>query len=205
MNQTSKYIVIEGIDGSGKTTQLELLSKNFTEKNIPFYRNIEPSANPIGKFIRETILSGEYDTNELVRQTLFLADRFDTYYNGDSSVMKMLEKGHVIADRSFISGMTYGGAHGFYIHDQLSDHLLFPDLVIYLDVLPEDVMKRIDSSRESKEVYENLAFQVDLKDRYEEVLEHVNIKYGISVLRVRGDLEPDLVSKVIWGSVFDIL
>ena len=201
-----KYIVIEGIDGSGKSTQLELLKNILIERNIPFYKNIEPSSNPIGRFIRETILSGKYETNELVRQMLFLTDRLDNFYNGRFSLENLLKEGNlIISDRSFLSGIVYGGEDGEYIHHALFDYIILPDLIIYLDITPEEVMKRIDSNRGDKEIYETLEQQIKFEERYKLNLDILIRMKGIRVLYVQADLFPDTISRVIWRSVNDIL
>ena len=201
-----KYIIIEGIDGSGKTTQLKHLIERLSERKIPFYKHIEPSEKPVGKFIRETILSGEYDTNELVRQMLFLTDRLDNFYNGRFALENLLREGDlIVADRSFLSGMVYGGEAGLKIHNQLFDYLILPDLIIYLDIPPEESIRRIDSGGGNKEIYETLEQQIEFKKRYESNLRRLEAINGVFVHNIDGTKSEKIIAELIWDIVWNFI
>lgn len=154
MRNRAKYWVFEGIDGSGKGTQMKMLLERLYNNNIPYHDTVEPSTGPIGKFIRETILSGDYKTTELVRQTLFTADRFDHYYKEDGVKSKLNNGINVVSDRSYFSGLAYGGEVGRDVFNGLKKHVIVPDIIFFLDIDHETAFERISAARDKLEIYE---------------------------------------------------
>ena len=69
------FLVIDGIDGSGKSTQTKLLAEYFTQHHIPCYLTTEPSSNDIGKLIRQYLK--KTDAPAAVDALLFAADRVE--------------------------------------------------------------------------------------------------------------------------------
>lgn len=152
-----RYIVFEGIDGSGKTTQTYKLAKVFdkigeTHPNFWYLLTREPGGTVVGHKIREILNDYHKDLSRASKLFLFMADRSE---NMTKHVIPMLHKGaHVISDRSFYSSMAYQFEPRLdrkldfcsIIPDMMtliSPFLMKPDIVFYLDVNPEDSANRI--------------------------------------------------------------
>ena len=195
-------IAIEGMDGSGKTTQAQRLVEELKKKKIKAIYTKEPTDEPTGKMIRQ-ILSGELKVPPLSLQYLFCADR------GVHQVEleKLLEKGYVIVtDRYFWSAVAYGisdldGKPDYYMAAfsilSMYNQFLSPDYTFYLDVSVEEAYKRIKKSTKHGEIYDKKDKLVKIKKGYEVLVK----KYPTEFTRVNGeqtidDLLSDLVKRV---------
>ena len=157
-----KFIVFEGIDGSGTSTQAKLLQEYFLKRGEKAVLSPEPSEGVIGRLIREimqTNLISIKDQNQFDRQMayLFAADRHYHLYNDHDGVFKLIqqEQTHVITTRYYFSSLAYNGNNPEELAfiRQLNQHFPNPDLVIYIDVLPDISLARI-KNRGITEVYE---------------------------------------------------
>jgi dTMP kinase len=146
------FLVIEGIDGSGKTTQCIKLIKQLRSKHIHAIYTSEPSQLSIGRFIRRNILAYQKHLPE-VEALLFAADR---YYHLKKIIIPALEQNAiVICDRYLYASLAYQGAQGVTQNwiRELNRFALNPDLAIYLDVQPEVALNR---KKGKKDVLENI-------------------------------------------------
>ena len=84
-----KFIVIEGVDGSGKTTQIEILKEKFKANGLKFHFTWEPTDSPIGSIIRN-ILNKRIEADEQTIAALYLADRLDHIQNNQNGILKFL-------------------------------------------------------------------------------------------------------------------
>jgi dTMP kinase len=157
-----KFIVFEGIDGSGTSTQAKLLQEYFFNRGEKAVLSPEPSEGVIGRLIREimqTNLISMEDTNKFDQQMayLFAADRHYHLYNDDDGVFKLIqqEQTHVISTRYYFSSLAYNcnNLEEFAFVQQLNQHFPNPDLVIYIDIIPDISLERI-KNRAITEVYE---------------------------------------------------
>src|SRR5574344_547585 len=100
----NNYIVFEGIDGAGTTTQIKKLSEHFQNENI--YVTAEPTTNETGKFLRR-MLKGEFSVDERTASYLFAADRCEHIF-GKDGIKEQVEKGKlVLSDRYIFSSLAY--------------------------------------------------------------------------------------------------
>jgi len=158
-----RFIVLEGIDASGKETQAKLLSSFFRNKGFEVLLTHEPIyEEPIGKVIKLNLEKKISLAPETVAM-LYAADRHEHYLK----VKKALgEDKIVISDRYKYSNMAYQGANGVdpkWI-EEIEKYSLDSDMVFYIRVKPESAMKR----RKQKDLYEeNLEFQKKVFDIYE--------------------------------------
>ncbi len=98
------FIVIEGGDGAGKDTQIELLKKEFSGNDFVYTR--EPGGTPLGKVLREMLLHESYGAVPLLTEVfLFLADR--AQHTSEVVVPALKEGKVVISNRSWISMVAY--------------------------------------------------------------------------------------------------
>ncbi|MEK9209541.1 MAG: dTMP kinase [Patescibacteria group bacterium] len=151
-NYSGKFIVFEGLDGSGQSTQAALLKKELEEKNIPALLTKEPTDRPpIGTLVRQ-ILKKEIVVNPQTLQFLFCADRGEHL---EKEITPALEKGNwVISDRYFYSTLAYGALDlDFNWLLKLNEKFLKPDIVFLLKTTPKTSLKRIDC-RGQREFFE---------------------------------------------------
>ncbi|MCR8433097.1 MAG: dTMP kinase [Crenarchaeota archaeon] len=190
-------IVIEGIDGSGKTTQARLLFERIARAGCKVALLIEPTVGVYGKIIRDKIKSGNYSPMELYE--LFLRDRKLNARN----IRKLLDLGYiVILDRYYISTIAYQGAQGIPISRILMDHSEFPipDVVIILDVDPETALKRL----KRKDTFENKEFLEQVRTIYlrmPEILRELKIEIRI----INANRDPEIISEDMWNIVRNLI
>lgn len=96
-------IIFEGIDGVGKSTQIELLAQIY--KNAIITK--EPGGTAFGEILREILLEKNYEISKTAEMFLFLADRAEHF----EKIIKKHENKWVLCDRSFISGIAYALAN----------------------------------------------------------------------------------------------
>ena len=105
-----RFIVFEGIDGAGKTTQIELLEKKLQDEGRRVYRTAEPTESVTGGLLRDA-LSGNSKRTACEMAALFTLDRIFHNVNPINGIEKMLADGiDVICDRYYYSSMAYQGS-----------------------------------------------------------------------------------------------
>ena len=155
------FIVLEGIDGSGTSTQSELLKEYFISQGEKAVISPEPSSGIIGNLIRQALkkrilFTKDADLFDEQMAYLFAADRHDHLYNDVDGVFKLINDGfHVISTRYYFSSLSYNcqTPEQFNFVSKLNHKFPNPDLAIYLDISPEVSLSRI-KERSLKEVYE---------------------------------------------------
>ncbi|MGX8694203.1 MAG: dTMP kinase [Methanobrevibacter sp.] len=176
------YIVFEGIDGAGKSTQIQLLKEWLEANGFNVETLVEPTDSEVGKLIR-TILQRPDATSDKVQKTLallFAADRMLIMdkLSDDSKI--------IISDRSFISSLAYQKPMDWV--KELNKYVVNPDLLILLDL---DVKKSV--ARTSKEdTFENEEFLTGVRDNYLKVVknyEHQIIDANNGVNKVSSDIK----------------
>ena len=197
------FIAFEGIDGSGKSTQVKLLTKQLEAAGHKVYATFEPTDSPIGKMIRD-IFSSRMEADHKVIAGLFVADRLDHLLNKTNGVLKMLEEGYtVITDRYYFSSYAY---HSPYMSmdwvieaNRLSAELLRPDINIYIDISAEVSMQRIAKARTSTELYETLDNLKQVKNLYETAFE--KLKEVEKIASINGERTEEEIAADIWNII----
>ena len=144
--QNTYFIVFDSLDGSGQTTQANLLKKFLSQQGLKIHITKEPTSNLIGGLIRGQ-LSGEWHSNQECLQLLFSADRA---HHLEKEIIPLLKKGiTVICDRYFFSTIAYGGID---IQDkrwliEINKKFLLPDIFFFLKVKPQVCIQRIQENR----------------------------------------------------------
>ncbi len=148
-----KFIVIDGLNGCGKTTQIELLKNFLIKKGVTVTTTKEPTLNSAAGREARDILSKKRHTSPGKLQKLFCEDR---KANLENLVIPALKEGKiVISDRYFFSTFAFGGldlSMDWLI--KLNDKFLFPDLVFFLKTKPSVCLKRIDCRGTKKRIFE---------------------------------------------------
>lgn len=149
-----KFITFEGLDGSGQSTQVELLEKFLNEKGLSAVKTKEPTLNSkVGKELRE-ILDRQKEASFQKLQELFAEDRKEHLEN---FIIPNLKKGiNVICDRYFFTAFAFGSINldlNWLI--EINDDFLMPDVAFFLDVRPETCLRRIEERNKKKTLFEN--------------------------------------------------
>lgn len=172
------FIVLEGIDSCGKSTQAELLKDYFISHNDRAVISPEPSNGVIGNLIRNTLKQRIFFTSDRQKfdeqmAYLFAADRHDHLYNDIDGVFQLMRNGfHVIVPRYYFSSLAYNSStpEQFALVHKLNEKFPNPDLLIYLDITIKTSLERLQQ-RSLKEVYENEAKLTQVKEIYQQILD----------------------------------
>lgn len=200
---TGKFIVLEGIDGSGKSTQISLLQKKLTEHGVDCVAQCEPTKGPMGTLLRR-YLSGELEANELAVAGLFAADRLDHITAEQTGLRDLLKSGKtVICDRYCFSSYAYN-CHNYSVDtvmaiNKLCTSLLRADLTIFIDIPVDLAIERIKSDRSEIEIYENEAYLRTVRRRYFEAFEKT--KANESIVIVDGTDSPGEINRIIFEHI----
>lgn len=147
------FIVLEGIDGSGKTTQARLLAEALRHEGYEVVLTREPSDGPLGRWLRRYLAGSPRRLSPELELAWFMADRREHVEN---LIRPALEHGKiVISDRYYCSSMAYQGALGLDPEEILAVHrdlVIEPDVVILLTLpLGEALARRRGQARQLSE------------------------------------------------------
>ena len=157
--QRGRLIVLEGIDGAGKTTQAERLAAHLRAQGRQVVRTAEPTSFPTGVALREA-LSGRIKKSECEMAAMFVLDRIAHNIHPTEGIEAILSDGaDMICDRYYYSTLAYQGQSTDYAWVRAMNlscpEIRRPDLCIYLDLTPEQSLERIRKGRDRVEIYEN--------------------------------------------------
>ncbi len=179
------FIVIEGIDGAGKTTQLKELHQWMEARyGCSVHTTGEPSNRPIGRLLKEA-LQRRVELDGVCHALLFAADRID---HVKSEIESNIKRGiPVLCDRYYLSSLAYqwrempGDLDWI---ESINARAIHPDLTLLIDVPAEVCMERISRSRTNTELFEELESLRAIRTNYQELahrrksLEHIEIIDG---------------------------
>lgn len=161
------FIVFEGIDGSGTSTQLSLIKERHPDKKLFF--TAEPTNSPIGLFIR-SILKGELEIAPSTMAYLFASDRNEHLY-GREGILAQKENGFIVfSDRYLFSSLAYQNPicpEG--LPEKLNENFPLPEYLFYFDIEPEESLSRVHMRGET-EIYETLSIQKQTQAEYKKIL-----------------------------------
>ena len=166
------FICVEGIDGSGKTTQAHILVEALKKEGFEAVYTTEPSNGVFGEMLRKHILEGSRRVPVVVEAVLFAVDRFDHI---ESEVKPLLKRGKiVVSDRYVYSSIAYQGASSLSKKwlKEINNRAIKPDLSIFIDVPPEIVIGRINRQ---KSVMETLQTQKRVREAYLKLVEEEDL------------------------------
>ncbi|MCW3995524.1 MAG: dTMP kinase [Candidatus Bathyarchaeota archaeon] len=195
MRRKGIFIVIEGLDGSGKTTQAAILAKRLFKTYNPLL-TAEPSRGKIGTFIRECCLYEDKRLPTEAEALLFAADRIEHL---QKEIKPALEAGRlVICDRYLYSSLAYQGSAGLSLDwiKVINSRALQPDFALFIDVAPEQVLERL---QRKKSVMETLETQRKVREIYLRFVENGEL------LRVNGNNPKERVADELYAKVLELL
>ena len=197
-----RFIVFEGLDGSGKSTALEGLRQALQEKDPDKgqYLTREPSDGEVGRLIRRA-LTKEIVLHQKTFTLLFAADRYEHIQN---EIKPALARGEdVFCDRYYFSNLAYQGdvatAAEILAFNQPARTLIRPDIVFFVDTPAEECMNRIHRGRDQEELFERLDKLKSVERLYKEAFDLLREEENIH--RIDGLQTPE----TIVGQMLDIL
>lgn len=194
------FIVLEGIDGAGSTTQAELLNNYFLKNEEKVTISPEPSNGKIGKLLREFLanqnLFSNQDLYDQQMAYLFAADRHYHLYNNIDGVKKLTsENTYVITTRYYFSSLAYNAKteKEFEFVSFLNKDFPPPDFLIYLDIPVDFALKRI-LDRTTLEIYETKEKLTQVKANFDRILSNYPHKYlRVDATKTREEIHQEIV------------
>jgi dTMP kinase len=196
MNSKGFFLVLEGIDGAGTSTQTRILEQYLSERGLETITTNEPWTSFYGKEIRRR-LRGETDekSNGLDFARLFVAD--SAVHNEQLIVPALKENKIIISDRYRLSSFAYQTTQGISFERIMRLHeaedLEVPDLTIYFDLETSEALRRISNRTQKKEKFETSRFLREVIDNYKRAIDK-KLKYAGQIISIDATLPLETVS-----------
>jgi len=191
MEKKVKFIVIEGLDGCGKTTQVKLLAEKLRKQGEKVIETDEPTKGPVGKLIRQ-VLEKKVILPPNALQLLFVADRGDHLRR---TIKPALSAGKiVISDRYLWSTIAYGSLNldkNWLL--SLHRYCLYPNISIFLEVKPKICLQRIGLRGEGKTIFE----EEEKLRKVWQIYQWLAKKFGEDIIIIDGERKPEVISREI--------
>jgi dTMP kinase len=201
-----RFVVIEGLDGAGTTTQAALLAEALRERRgLSVELTKEPTNGPVGVVLRQAI-EKRVTLDPVTLALAFAADRADHLFNPVNGVVAALEAGRwVISDRYVLSSLAYnrGGATSREWVAELNRHALAPDLTVFVDVDPEVCVGRIGVRSSAEELFHSREQLTAIDANYREVIAGGHVHGPLETVDGSGTIEA--VEQAIWSAVERVL
>lgn len=200
-----KFVVFEGIDGAGTSTQMRLLAERDSGKKIAF--TAEPTERPTGKFLRQ-ILAGNEKVSPQTAAYLFAADRAEHLW-GQGGIVDQTKNGlTVVSDRYLFSNLAYQGVTcGEDLPKTLNSPFPLPQLLFFFDISAQKSLERVEKRGEAKEIYENEKFLSDTASRYRAIINQYKKleNSGMRIVELDATLPKEKISDLIWKEILPII
>jgi dTMP kinase len=194
-NILQNFVVIEGLDGAGTTTQLNKISLALTEKNYKVHSTFEPTDRPIGKIVRD-VLAKRFNTTPLTLAKLYATDREDHLYNSEDGVIYHLKNDElVISDRYFYSSLAYQSVECDYEVVKKLNAYPHPQILIFIDTPVEVCINRINKRGREKDIFEQEHFLIKVSNNYTKILSE--LPKEIKLIKIDGTLSVDEIYNII--------
>ena len=196
------FIVFEGIDGCGKSTQIRLLEEKLAAAGKDCLLTCEPTDSPFGKLLRD-VLTHRIQADNRVLAPLFAADRMDHILRKDGLLAARDAGKTILCDRYYFSNYAYQSlslplSYVIGVNEPCAD-LLRPDITFFLDVPPEVSMRRISANREQTELFEKEELLRCIREQYFRAFDAVREKERIEVIDGTGT--PEETARAVWEAL----
>ncbi len=186
-NVLDNFFVFEGLDGSGKSTQLRLLGENLSSLGYRTHVTAEPTDMEIGTLVRK-VLRKEKKLNPRALAMLYAADRAD-HLEAEDGIIDRINRGEIVlSDRYFYSSLAYQSVQvdGDFVKELNS--YPHPRVLIYLDAPIDDCLSRIDN-RGERELFEKREFLLEVQKNFEKAFSELPDEVHFLRLDARKNIE----------------
>ncbi len=199
VNILEKFIVLEGLDGAGTTTQLKMLKERFDKEKIDSFSTMEPTDGVIGKVIREALRKKIVLDNKTLA-LLFAADRNEHLY-GREGILEQIQQGQwVLCDRYLFSSIAYQSLTCDRKWVFEINNFPLPEYLFFVATSPQECQKRMES-RSEKELFEDLKLQEKIMNNYSYGINRYE-KSGMKIFYIDGEESPGMINEKIWKILF---
>ncbi len=184
---SGKFVVFEGLDGSGQSTQVALLADFLKNKGYNVLVTKEPTReSPAAQEIR-LALEEKQNLSPRKLQELFVEDRRWHLEKIVCPFLQESDKNIVISDRYFFSTLAFGSSDSLDEEwlAEINKDFLLPDILFFMDTKPETAIKRIEQRGEAKQLFERLEKLTVVYQNYQRVLKRFENK--ITVVYLHGE------------------
>lgn len=205
-NSKGKFIAFEGIDGSGKSTQVALLAERLKQEGISCYQTMEPTDSLIGSLIHQ-IMIGRVEADNRVIAGLFVADRLDHLLNKVDGIVSKIDAGTtVITDRYCFSSYAYQAVdmpmEWVIKANEQSCEILRPTVTIFIDISPDIAMERITKNRSHQELFEKKSRLEQVRANYMQAFRLMEEEENVVI--IDGNQSPEKIAEEVWESVREL-
>lgn len=192
-----RFVVLEGMDGAGTTTQCAKLG---VREGFELLKTREPTDDPIGAFIRESITRETLPYAGSALPYLFAADRAAHI---DDVVKPALRRGGVLCDRYVLSSLAYQSLEiSMERVWELNRNFLAPDLTVFLDIEVDESLRRLGVRGEQAQIFETKENLTKIHAAYKEAIKWVEA-HGQRVLVLDGSQSIESISNTILEELGD--
>ena len=196
-----RFIVLEGIDGAGKSTQAKILANHIRSLGKRVFITGEPTYMRNGRVIRRVLNKKSYLPPETL-YILYAADRCEHVYHSRHGILRHArdENSWVICTRYIYSSYAYQQLHSPIDCIVASNELFpLPAYLIYIDIGIQRAIRRLHN-RHSRDIFEKERLLKQVASHYHDILRDSE-EGKTEIVRVNGDQEPHVVGDAIWDGV----
>ena len=193
MRGRGRFVVFEGLDGAGTTTQTALLHAHLAVRGVDVETTREPTTGPVGALLRQA-LEGRVVLDPVTMALAFAADRTDHLHNPVNGVLRSLDEGRwVLCDRYLLSSFAYQASEAVPLDwlAAINGHATVPDLTVFVDTPPSVCLERIAARSAQRDLFENEEALDRTLRNYRAAMEQKALVGTVVV--VDGDRPPDEV------------
>lgn len=203
---TGLFITFEGLDGTGKTTQIYELERRLSESGIPYIKTREPGGTPIAEKVRDIILDPK--NKEMCFEAEALLYAASRAQHVSEVIKPALEMGKVvICDRYFDSTLAYQGyareleIDDLYKINNFAMQNVKPDLTFLLDIPAGETTERINSRELDRLDLEEMDFKKRVRAGFLKIAAFEKER----VMVINASLEIEKINEIIWKKTLEIL
>ncbi|PKL13185.1 MAG: dTMP kinase [Spirochaetae bacterium HGW-Spirochaetae-8] len=188
-----RFVVFEGLDGAGTTTQMKLMAEAFDKAGTSCHATFEPTASPLGSLVR-SVLKKQVVTTPLALALLFAADREDHLNHPITGVVEKVRQGIVVlCDRYLYSSLSYQSIECGFERVSFLNDFPAPKFLFYIDTPVEVCLRRIEERSDEREIFEKQEFLQKVRDNYELIFS--SLPDGIVFTRIDGTLGKEEIGR----------